>query len=417
MSARVPATLALALLLSGVAPAAEIPGQYVGPAACSSNNCHGSVAPRTDSATSLQNEYVTWYKSDRHAKAYASLLTDRGLRIGRLLGMADASAEPATWIERGSHPERCLECHTLDRPGLKHEDGVSCEACHGPAGGWLTKHTERGWEPAQSLPLGMLETEDPATAAATCLGCHLGTSTARVDHELLAAGHPTLAFELDTFSANIVHWKEHDGNRRWYRGGAWGFGQVASAREAARFLALQVRGQGWPDFSVYECSACHHDLRQPSWRQQRGYGGRKPGTPPFDASRGALLPLLAAALKPGDAGTFGPAVVRFTATSNADGVIDTTARLLGDSPGLDDARGVRLLRGIVDAADPLAYGGFRTAQQAAWALDALAVARGETARDPLRQAIGRLFDELKDPGAYDPARFVRAVRALGPVLP
>src|SRR5207244_208402 len=130
--------------------------RYVGPAACSSANCHGSVTPRSDSKTSLQNEYVTWHRSDRHAKAYEALLTERALHIARLLGMADTSATPSSWLARASHPERCLDCHTLNVPearqpstsGVKVEDGVSCEACHGPAGAWLTGHTERDWEPA-----------------------------------------------------------------------------------------------------------------------------------------------------------------------------------------------------------------------------------------------------------------------------
>jgi hypothetical protein len=36
----------------------------------------------------------------------------------------------------------------------------------------------------------------------------------------------------------------------------------------------------WPDFARFDCYACHHDLKVPSWRQERGYGGRTPGRPP-----------------------------------------------------------------------------------------------------------------------------------------
>ena len=199
---------ALALLTRGVlghaagrvATEEGPPRRYVGAAACSSNNCHGSVTPRLDSKRSMQNEYVTWYKSDRHAKAYEALVGERALRIARLLGMVDASAAAATWLKQTPRAERCLDCHTLNVPaGLRAskfnlEDGVSCEACHGPANAWLTKHTERGWDPAQSLGLGMLDTTDPGRAAETCLTCHLGTATKRVDHEMLAAGHPTCRY-------------------------------------------------------------------------------------------------------------------------------------------------------------------------------------------------------------------------------
>ena len=419
--------------------------QYVGAAACSSSNCHGSVTARLDSAMSLQNEYVTWYKSDRHAKAYETLSTDRALRIARLVGMVDGTATPGDWLARAARPERCLDCHALDVPAaqrgpkFKLEDGVSCEACHGPAGGWLTRHTERGWEPSQSLALGMRETSDPGTAAEICMGCHLGTAARQVDHALLAAGHPTLVFELDTFGINMpVHWKEHDGNRRWFRGGAWAAGQAIGLRDGLRHLVRQARERGWPDFAAYECSACHHDLRRPTWRQQRGFPGRTPGTPALDSSRHALLPLLARAVGSSEAGTIRTGMERVgrlasdarpprEVAARAEAVVAAAERVLGDVEGapLGDEQIRRLLRDIVDTAEPLAYGGFRTAQQAAWALDALAVAHIELERgvrpaapdDPLRGAIGRLFDALKDPGSYDPARFARDTRALRVYLP
>ena len=113
--------------------------------------------------------------------------------------------------------------------------------------------------------------------------------------------------------------------------------------------------------------------------------------------------------------------------AGAEAVVAAAERVLGDVEGapLGDEQLRRLLRDIVDTAEPLAYGGFRTAQQAAWALDALAVAHIELVRgvrpaapdDPLRGAIGRLFDGLKDPGSYDPARFARDTRALRLYLP
>jgi len=34
----------------------------------------------------------------------------------------------------------------------------------------------------------------------------------------------------------------------------------------------------WPDYAQFDCYACHHDLKVPSWRQARGYAGA-PGRP------------------------------------------------------------------------------------------------------------------------------------------
>src|SRR5690242_15296483 len=101
------------------------PGQYVGPGACASQNCHGSVTKRADSRVALQNEYTTWRSRDRHARSWAVLLEGRSLEMARRLGMTEAP----------SRADKCLECHALDLPqmqdGPRLADGVSCEACHG----------------------------------------------------------------------------------------------------------------------------------------------------------------------------------------------------------------------------------------------------------------------------------------------
>src|SRR5439155_4431353 len=120
-------------------------------------------------------------------------------------------------------------------------DGVSCEGWHGPAGGWKGRHFQRGWSYKDSLGAGMIDTRDPAVAARVCLGCHLGSTTRRVDHEMLAAGHPPLVFELDTFATFAPHWRKHDENASWYGGTPWILGQVLTLRTAAELAEHQVR--------------------------------------------------------------------------------------------------------------------------------------------------------------------------------
>src|SRR5207253_3886073 len=44
------------------------------------------------------------------------------------------------------------------------------------------------------------------------------------------------------------------------------------------------------DLAAFDCYACHHDLKTPSWRQARGYTG-KPGRPQFRPWPTALIPL------------------------------------------------------------------------------------------------------------------------------
>src|SRR5262249_43484447 len=55
-------------------------------------------------------------------------------------------------------------------------------------------------------------------------------------------------------------------------------GNAALFRASADLLAAQAADKGWPELAQFDCSACHHDLKNPSWRQQRGYAGT-PGRP------------------------------------------------------------------------------------------------------------------------------------------
>src|SRR6266851_1777548 len=81
------------------------PMKYTGPGSCAAPACHGGVQPRTETAV-LQNEYSTWLLRDKHAQAYAVLLTPVGQRMGRLLGL-DKKPELS---------QKCLLCHALSVP-------------------------------------------------------------------------------------------------------------------------------------------------------------------------------------------------------------------------------------------------------------------------------------------------------------
>src|ERR1700722_9727602 len=120
-----------------------------------------------------------------------------------ILGVGKAEAAP-----------KCLACHALNPPSelrsrtFDVSEGVSCESCHGPASGWLGPHTERNWTHAQSVAEGMVDTRDIVKRTEKCLSCHLGSEEKFVDHEMIAAGHPDLFFELASFSAAMPrHWK------------------------------------------------------------------------------------------------------------------------------------------------------------------------------------------------------------------
>src|ERR1700757_2322619 len=184
--------LALGLAVNGQNPPI---GKYNGPGGCASSSCHGSVQPRQVTRVA-QNEYSIWAGQDKHARAYQVLSNDVSVRMARILNLKSPP----------NQNQKCLACHALAvAPDMRAQsfdisDGVSCEHCHGPAAGWLGAHTVKEWETRtadQKAQLGMRDLRDLAIRSHTCLHCHVRTEDQSVDHQMIAAGHPDLTFELN----------------------------------------------------------------------------------------------------------------------------------------------------------------------------------------------------------------------------
>ena len=269
--------------------AAAQPPKFTGPGGCAAVSCHGGVQTRSETAV-LQNEYSVWVVKDKHSRAYEALSMPISIRMAEILELGPANKA-----------KRCLACHALapapeeKAKSFDHSDGVSCESCHGPASEWLGPHTlgSDKWSHAQSVAKGMIDTRDIAKRTTQCLTCHLGTKDKFVDHELIAAGHPDLYFELASFSSVMPrHWKpqhEKEPKDPWMEVHELGVGQAVQLREqmlrVARGAANQVNREPardiWPEYADMDCFACHHSLAaaKDSWRllDKRYYAGRRPG--------------------------------------------------------------------------------------------------------------------------------------------
>jgi hypothetical protein len=412
-------------------------GKYTGPGSCASTSCHGSVTPRMENDV-LQNEYSTWIVKDKHAQSYKALTGNIGERMAGILGLGKAEAAP-----------RCLACHALNPPAEERSrtfdvsEGVSCESCHGPASGWLGPHTERDWTHAKSVELGMVDTRDLVKRTEKCLSCHLGSAEKFVDHEMIAAGHPDLFFELDSFSAVMPrHWKEPgepgsaEQSDPWYDVRELTTGQAVQLRASMLRLASRSRGKIWPEYSEMQCYACHHSLTPPeqSWRQARGYEGRRPGDPPWNASRYAVFRDVVHQLDAADAGQLDDQILQLTklmsqlnpdrdavasaATNSAHLADALVAKVQGAA--YDPAATLRLLQKISGDADDISGQGEQSAAQAAMAIQSLFVAYDRDAKfqnaAELRAAITALFQQLENPSAYDPARFARQMQQVNALL-
>jgi hypothetical protein len=426
------------------------PQKYIGPGSCAATSCHGSVKPVADSRI-LQTEYTTWILKDKHSRAYQALTGEIGERMARILKLG-AKAE---------NVPKCLACHALytspEQRGRAFEisEGVSCENCHGPAQAWLGQHTEKESpeKHARSVrDFGMVDTRNVIHRTEKCLQCHLGTKEKFVDHEMIAAGHPDLYFELDSFSAVMPrHWKEpresapgkpaEDPN--WVGVRDWSVGQAVQLRAAMERLVWRANveeGAGkkniWLEYSELSCIACHHSLgpAQNSWRQEHGYPGRRPGDPAWNASRYLVFRILAKQIDASAAQELDTRLaavaaemsklnpergaVVAAANSAAPVALQFAERLstMTYEPGV----ALRAMQGITQDAENISLGDERTAEQAAMALDALYIAYSKQANPSnaaeVRAAINGLFQQLENPSAYNADQFASSLKRIHDLL-
>jgi hypothetical protein len=283
-----------------------------GAGSCAAGACHGSAQPVADVSV-LRNEHTTWITKDPHSGSYATLLEPRSIAIAEALGRRTGRVTAA-------HEDvRCLACHApvgLDQTGALASvplarDGVSCEACHGSAGNWLDRHTTADWpvDPEAKAQQGLARLDRYGFRAQVCAGCHVGSSGSPggvtgardVNHDLIAAGHPRLAFELGTlWSRYPKHWRETlaqpDDEAR-----IWAVGQIAGAEAAIELLhdrAMRASNPDanlvapWPELSQYGCFSCHFSL--PGQQiGQAATGGATLGKPRWGSWELANLDLLA----------------------------------------------------------------------------------------------------------------------------
>ncbi len=406
-------------------------GMYNGPGGCAASSCHGSVQPKTTTRI-FQNEYTIWIAQDKHARAFAVLSNNVSERIGKILNIGSPAKSP-----------KCLTCHSLYVPveqqaqTFELADGVSCENCHGPASGWLGPHTTKDWPHEKSVQLGMYDTRNLEKRSQKCLTCHLGTAEKFVDHEMIAAGHPDLTFELGLFTSVMPpHWKMPEEGNPWRQVQAWGVGQAVQLRESLNRLARRANGPVWPEYAELDCFSCHHSLTRPedSWRQERGYPGRRPGNPPWNESLVVVLRDLVEEINPTASKQLNDELVQLAILMNqlngnreqisasatrASVFADQLVKQL-DGQSYDSALTLRLMRRVARDGSAISNEGERSAEQAAMTLDSLFRAYNQNVRPAnateLRSAIDGLFALLQDPSAYSAPRFAGQMQRVGEIV-
>jgi hypothetical protein len=297
----------------------------------------------------------------------------------------------------------------------------------------------------------MRDTRDVIHRTEKCLECHLGTKEKFVDHEMIAAGHPDLFFELDSFSAVMPrHWKspresapgKQVEDAAWAGVRDWSAGQAVQLRAEMERLTWRAKGERfdkrdvWPEYSELSCFACHHALApaKDSWRQEHGFAGRRPGDPAWNSSRYAVFRLLAKQIDSagaqeldrrllevsGEMSKLNPDRNIVAASASAAAPLSQRFAERLAAMAYDRAVVLRALQNISDDAETISLADERASEQAAMAMDSLYIAYSKDTKpsnaEEVRAAINELFRQLENPSAYNADQFAASLRRIGPML-
>lgn len=444
------------------------------------------------------NEVALWEAEDKHADAWNVLLSERAQRMGKLLGWEEVDL-PIEDLKTGMKETRrvssvatraeCVNCHGLhvDNPDyvkdstFKKEEGVNCCVCHGTYKEWVSAHFNpvfqgnKQWRDikdraAKERDYGMKDLWNPVKRSQLCLSCHVGNTEEGkfVTHAMYAAGHPPLpSVEIATFSEEMPrHWQypiekseavqklqDFDAvQAKFERTQLVLLGGVAALGESLNLVATQAERAATAkeeddrslDFALFDCYACHHELKTPAWRQGRGYKG-KPGRPqlqvwPTSLVHASLRSLgrdekqldtaLAPLFKVFDSRPFGDPVRAAEEARKAKKWADELAGELRKRP-LDQATVDQILQ-ILASLQGNEYPDYDSARQLAWGyLMIFSEVRGQKysdikkASEPLDKVLklslpatrGNQLEKdlplaLEKRGEYDPAVFKREFRNL-----
>jgi hypothetical protein len=399
---------------------------HMGVATCATSQCHGSAVPR-DGSSVLQNEYVTWTRDDPHSKSYEVLSNDESRAIAARLGIASARTA-----------DICLDCHAdnvpQDRRGERFQisDGVGCEACHGGSESWLSTHYNvPAVSRADNLAAGLYPTDRLSARADLCLSCHLGTRDKFATHRIMAAGHPRLAFELDTFgeiwrvSGRQPHYRM-DADYRERKGvishsDTWAAGLLAEGRQRLALIRdPKVFSQGmFPELALYDCHACHRSMKSIEWRSLPRHGGAGPGVPFVNDSTFVLALALARSVQPAQAEVLETALtaLHVAGSKNADATrsaaadLDSVLQRMQSDLRASSLRGKerQILSEILSAGAQGNYLDYVSAEQAFMAVQMLIIELDDA---DLEAELDALAESLQDDERYRPAQFARLLGSL-----
>jgi hypothetical protein len=412
-----------ASLTSSLMQPAQGVNKHMGVTSCSSSVCHGAITP-SNTYDVLLNEYVTWSHEDAHSKAFTSLRSLKSRQIAAKLGMGDPS-----------QAKECLDCHTDNVPpqqrGEKFSlaDGVGCEACHGGSEYWLASHTSKRATYRENIAKGMYPTADLRQRAELCLACHYGSIDRFATHRMMAAGHPRLSFEMDTFLAlQPPHYRiDEDYKRRkptFSSTQIWSYGQLAAAlREMDTLQGSRVNnGAAFPELALFNCYGCHmSSMRRTDWSHRLLEGGAEPGSVPISDGHLVMAWIISRALDP----RIAPSLLHMSrsllgsSASERAQIVTHSREVAGTLRRLCDEAATRvwkpaderqLLTTLIAVGTSGEFRDYVGAEQAVMGIDGLLIELGLA--EHFRKRVDELYKLTQNDEAYAPEQFVASLQQL-----
>lgn len=435
------ALIAAAFLLANFAGIGRLEAQsaqvrqatHMGVGSCAGSTCHGRN--EADGEVVRQDELWRWQEESTpggaHARAYRVLGEPRSLAIGKKLGIGDPRSAAM-----------CLGCHSTPAAArgarFQVSDGVSCEACHGAASGWLSSHYATGTSHARNVSQGLIPLENAQARASVCLDCHLGSDAPGqfVNHRIMAAGHPRIAFEVDLFSTLTQHHDE-DADYRQRKGKTnsmrmWAVGQAMALERSLALFGKPGLGQegAFPEFYFFDCHSCHrriYDEEDARPAKLNNPGRPIPsGMPPYNDENMIMLSAAVRIAAPDLAAQYDGQTRGFHAAMaqgrgpavEAANRLRQTAMALADRFSRSDftrAQTFAIMESIASEAISPRFTDYEGSVQAVMAVDTLLsglVTQGSVpagAATSLRAQINLAYAAVAEPNAYKPLEFRRAL--------
>ena len=239
-----------------------------GAASCATSSCHGGPKAGVSSPVAPRgSEYPLWLERDPHAQSWKTISSEASVKILTKLGILRDGK-----IAKTEGFQNCLACHNTD-PNITAErlspriaEGVGCESCHGPAEPWYDRHYQGSASAKYAKTnLGLTDSGPLVQRAKICSSCHVGGKDRDMNHDIIAAGHPALYFDMAVYhEAYPKHWRDKDQNQSNFRSKLWLAGKIAMADAELELLESRacksLPVSTWPELSNYQCNSCHFQL-------------------------------------------------------------------------------------------------------------------------------------------------------------